>query len=88
MLLRDLAERALLAHPETCPQHVDGALFAADRVEQVVQLVEVGRICLYASHVPADQLDGVIQSFLPPTRDEDVSSLFNEQLGTRQSVPD
>src|SRR3954468_17773053 len=42
----------------------------------------VGRICLHASNVPADQLHSVIQSFLPPTRDEDVSSLFNEHLGT------
>jgi hypothetical protein len=87
MLLRDLTELALLAHPGTCPQHVDGALFPPDRVEQVVQLVQVGRICLHASHVPADQLHGVIQSFLPPTRDEDVSSLFNEQLGTGQRHP-
>jgi hypothetical protein len=53
----------------------------------VVQLVQVGRICLHASHVPADQLDGVIQTFLPPTRDEDVSSLFNKQLGTGQRHP-
>jgi hypothetical protein len=28
--------------------------------------------------------DGVIESFLPPTRDEDVSSFVNEQLGTGQ----
>jgi hypothetical protein len=53
----------------------------------VVQLVQVGRICLHASHVPADQLHGVIQSFLLPTRDEDMSSLFNEQLGTGQRHP-
>ena len=34
--------------------------------------------------VSADQLDGFIQSFLPPTRDENVSSFVNEQLGTGQ----
>jgi hypothetical protein len=41
-------------------------------------------LSLHAGHVPADQLDGFIYRFLPPTRDEDVSSLFNEQLGTGQ----
>jgi hypothetical protein len=46
--------------------------------------VQVGRISLHARHVPADQLDGFIQSFLPPTRDENVSSFVNEQLGTGQ----
>ena len=45
---------------------------------------QVGRISLQAGHVPADQLDGFIQSFLPPTRDENVSSFVNEQLGTGQ----
>jgi hypothetical protein len=53
----------------------------------VVQLVQVGRICLHASDVSADQLDGVIQGFPLPTRDEDVSSLINEQLGTGQRHP-
>jgi hypothetical protein len=43
-----------------------------------------GRISLHAGRVPADQLDGFIQSFLPPTRDENVSSFVNEQLGTGQ----
>jgi hypothetical protein len=84
VLLGDLAELALLARPGTCPQHVDGALFPPDRVEQTVQIVQVGRISLHAGHVPADQLDGFIQSFLPPTRDENVSSFVNEQLGTGQ----
>jgi hypothetical protein len=42
VLLRDLAELALLARPGTGPQHVDGALFPPDRVEQTVQIVQVG----------------------------------------------
>jgi hypothetical protein len=75
---------SLRSSPVPCPQHVDGALFPPDRVEQTVQLVQVGRISLHAGHVPADQLDGFIQSFLPPTRDENVSSFVNEQLGTGQ----
>jgi hypothetical protein len=44
----------------------------------------VGRISLHAGHVPADQFDGFIQSVPAPARDEDVSFLCNEQLGTGQ----
>jgi hypothetical protein len=54
---RDLAELAFLGRPGTGPQHVDGALLPPDRVEQTVQIVQVGRISLHAGHVPADQLD-------------------------------
>ena len=74
----------LLARPGTCPQHVDRALFPPDRVEQAVQVVQVGRIALHGGHVPADQLDGFVQRFLPPARDEDVSSFVYEQLGAGQ----
>src|SRR5271170_6319993 len=84
VLLGDLAEPGLLAHPGACPQHVDRALFLLDRVEQTVQIVEVRRIALHAGHVPANQLDGFIHSLLPPTRNENVSSFVNEQLGTGQ----
>jgi hypothetical protein len=69
---------ALVHNTSTAP------LFPPDRVEQTVQIVQVGRISLHTGHVSADQLHGFIQGFLPPTRDEDVSSLFNEQLGTGQ----
>jgi hypothetical protein len=70
--------------PGTCPQHVDRALFLSDRVEQAVQIVQVGRIALHAGHVPADQLDGFVQRFLPPARDEDMRSFAYEQPGAGQ----
>jgi hypothetical protein len=84
VLLGDLAELAFLGRPGTGPQHVDGALFPPDRVEQTVQIDQVGAISLHAGHVPADQFDGFIKGVPPPTRDEDVSSFVDEQLGTGQ----
>ena len=57
VLLGDLTELVLLAYPGARPQHVDRALFLLDRVEQTVQIVEVGRIALHAGHVPADLFD-------------------------------
>ena len=64
-VLGDFAERARLARPGACPQHVDRALFLLDGFEQSVQIVEVGRIGLHAGHVPADQFDGFIERVLP-----------------------
>jgi hypothetical protein len=84
VLLGDLAEFARLARPGAGPQHVDGAVFPLDRLEQAVEIVQVGRISLHGSDIPADQLDAFIQRFLPPARDEDVSSLAGEQLGAGQ----
>lgn len=65
VVLGDLAELALRARAGTCPQHVDSALVSFDRVEHAVQVVEVGRIALYASHVPPDQFNGPLQLVLP-----------------------
>src|ERR1700748_1609525 len=84
VLLGDLAELVLLAYPGACPQHVDRALVLLDRVEQPVQVVEVGRIALHAGHVPPDLCDGFVQRVLASTRDEDVSSFVSEQLGAGQ----
>jgi hypothetical protein len=58
--------------------------FLSDRVEQAIQIVQVGRIALHAGHIPADQLDGFVQRFLPPARDEDMRSFVYEQLGAGQ----
>src|SRR6266851_4631515 len=41
-------------------------------------------LAAHAGHVPANQLDGLIERLLPPTRDENVGTFFNEALGARQ----
>lgn len=53
-------------------------------VVQAVQVVQFGRVTLDGGDVAADQLDGVVQSFLPPGLDEDVRPLLDEQFGAGQ----
>ncbi len=65
-------------------QDVDLALFPLDRIEEPVEVVEIGRVTAHAGHVPANQLDGLIELFLPPARYENVGTFFNEALGARQ----
>src|SRR5258706_9100175 len=58
--------------------------FPLDRVEQTVEVVEIGRVAAHAGYVPANQLDGLVERLLPPARDENIGAFFNEPLGARQ----
>ncbi len=84
MLLGDLAQWDGFARAGARVQDVDLALFALDRIEQAVEVVEIGRVAAHAGHVPANQLDGLVERLLPPARDENVGAFFNEPLGARQ----
>jgi hypothetical protein len=65
-------------------QDVDLALDPLDRIEQAVEVVEIGRVASHAGHVPANQLDGLVERFLSSTRDENVGAFFNEPPGACQ----
>jgi hypothetical protein len=54
------------------------------RVEQTVEVVEIGRVAAHAGHVSADQPDGLIERLLPPAGDENIGAFFNEPPGARQ----
>jgi hypothetical protein len=82
--LGDLAQFDGFARAGAGEQDVDLALFSLNRIEQAVEIVEIGRVAAHAGHVPANQLDGLVELLLPPTRDENVGAFFNEPLGTRQ----
>src|SRR5689334_23163823 len=84
MLLGNLAQRDGFAHAGARIQHVDPALFPLDRVEQTVEVVEIGRVAAHAGHVPANQLDGLVERLLPSARDEDICAFFYEPPGARQ----
>src|ERR1700748_353614 len=84
MLLGNLAQWHGFARAGARVQHVDPALFPLDGVEQTVEVVEIGRVATHAGHVPATQLDAVVERLLPSARDEDISAFFNEPPGARQ----
>jgi len=73
-----------LARASARVQDVDLALFPLDRIEQAVEVVEIGRVVAHAGHVPANQLDGLIERLLPPAGDENVGAFFDKQLAARQ----
>ena len=84
MLLGNLAQFGGFARAGAREQNVDLALFPLDRIEQAVEVGEIGRVAAHADHVPANQPDGLVERLLSPARDEDISALFNEPLGARQ----
>ena len=84
MLLGDLAQWEGFARAGARVQDVDPALFPLDRIEQAVEVLEIGRVAAHAGHVPPDQLDGLVQRLLSSARDENLGAFFNEPLGARQ----
>src|ERR1700733_4800184 len=84
MLLGNLAQWDGFARAGARVQDVDLALYALDRIEQAVEVVELGRVAAHAGHVPANQLDGLVERLLFPAGDEDIGAFFNEPLGARQ----
>ena len=64
LLLGNLAQWDGFARASARIQDVDPALFPLDRVEQTVEVVEIGCVAAHAGHVPADQLDGLVQRLL------------------------
>src|SRR5882757_2690670 len=84
MLLGNLAQWDGFARAGARVQDIDLALFPLDRIEQAVELVEIGRVAAHAGHVPANQLDGLIERLLSPARNENVGAFFNKPLGARQ----
>src|SRR6266850_136269 len=84
MLLGNLAQWDGFALAGARVKNVDPDLFPLDCVEQTVEVVEIGRVAAHTGHVPANQLDGLVERLLPPARDENVGAFFNEPLGARQ----
>src|SRR6202007_762810 len=65
MLLGNLAQWDGFARAGARVQDVDPALFPLDRVKQTVEVVEIGRVAAHAGHVPANQLDRLVERLLP-----------------------
>ena len=84
MILGDLPQRNGFADAGAREQNVDLALLSLDRLEQAVEIVEIGRVALDAGYVAANLLDGLIERLLLTARHENVCPFFHEQLGACQ----
>src|SRR5580704_10677605 len=83
VLLGNLAQWQWLFLASAREQHVDLALLALDRIEQAVQIVQIGCVTAHARYVPANRLDGLIELLLPAAAAENIGTFFNEPLGAR-----
>ena len=68
VLFGDLAERRGLAHAGAGVEDVDPALLPLHRLEQPIEVVEIGHVALHAGDVAADQLDRLVERLLPAAR--------------------
>ena len=60
--------------------------FALDRSEKAVEVVETGP-SPRTPVIRADQLDGLVERFLPAAEDEDEGAFFNEALCRGEPMP-
>ncbi|GLQ81390.1 hypothetical protein GCM10007881_49110 [Mesorhizobium huakuii] len=68
MLLGNLAQWDGFADDGARVQDVDPAFFPPDRVEQTVEIVEIGRVAAHAGDIPANQPDGLVERPTAPDR--------------------
>src|ERR1700733_7796600 len=84
MLRGNLAQWDGFARAGARVQDIDPTLFPPDRVEQTVEVVEIGHVAAHAGHVPANQPDGLVERLLPSAGDENIGAFLNKQSGARQ----
>src|ERR1700755_326961 len=86
MLLSDFAEGSKFSSAGVGENDIDSSL----RLDGLVETIEVGQsgnVSVNASDVAADRLHGRVELFLTAARDEDVGTLFYEQLCSGQPYP-
>src|SRR5712675_1435647 len=84
MLFGDFTERNKFTNAGVGENNIDSPLHLADCL---VETIQVGQFCdvpLNARHVAADCRHGLIEFLLAAARDEDICTLFDEELSCSQ----
>jgi hypothetical protein len=80
VLLSDVFELEEFAAAGAGEEDVDLAFLALDGFVEAVEVGEVAGVALHSGDVAADEFDGFVELVLTTPGDEDVSTLFNEEL--------
>src|SRR5215470_3509542 len=87
MGLRHLLQHGALAYARVRKDNVDAPFLRLDRFVEAVQIPQVRHIATNAGGVTADAVHRVVELLLPPTYNEDVGALFDEEPRGGQSYP-
>src|SRR5260370_2404691 len=86
MLLRDFDERSKFRNAGIGEDDVKFPL-CFDSLIKTIQVIQFGNVSLNASNVAADRRYGLVEFLLTAARDEDVGTLFYEELCRGQPYP-
>src|SRR5579863_2406959 len=86
MLLSDFAEGRKFSNASVGKNDIDSSL-SLDSLIETIEVGQSGNVSLNTSNVAADRLHGRVELFLTAARDEDVGTLFYEQLCGGQPYP-
>src|SRR6202040_1828035 len=67
--------------------NVDSRLHVRDGLVQTIKVSQLGNVSLNSRNVGADCLHGLVEFLLAAARDEDIGTLFDEELCRSESNP-
>ncbi len=80
MLFGDIAEGSKFANAGVGENNIDSLLHLTDCLVETIQVGQLCDVSLNASYVAADCLHGLVEFLLATARDEDIGTLFDEEL--------
>src|SRR6267143_1296372 len=87
MLFSDLPKGNKFAHAGVGENNIDSPLHLSNRLVKTIKVGQLGNVSLNSRNVGADCLHGLVEFLLAAARDEDIGTLFDEELCRSQSNP-
>src|SRR5260370_13767331 len=87
MLFGDRPKGNKFANTGVGENNIYSPLHLRDRLVKTIEVSQLGNVSLNARNVAADRLHGLVKFLRAAARDEDIRTLFDEQLCTSQSNP-
>src|SRR3979411_2342947 len=87
MLFSDGPQGNKFANAGVGEDNIDSPLHLSDGLVKTIKVSQLGNVSLNSRNVGADCLHGLIELLLAAARDEDIGTLFDEELCRSQSNP-
>src|ERR1700719_1201675 len=87
MLFGDGPKGNKFANAGVGENNIDSPLHVGDGLVKTIKVSQLGNVSLNSRNVDADCLHGLVEFLLAAARDEDIGTLFDEELCRSQSNP-
>src|SRR3981189_579817 len=87
MLFGDGPKGNKFAHAGVGENNINSPLHLSDGLVKTIKVSQLGNVSLNSRNVSADCLHGLVEFLLAAARDEDIGTLFDEELCSGQPNP-